>query len=817
MLQNFLQIAIRSLVKRKGYALLNIGGLALGIACCLLIFEYVAYEKSYDAFHQDADRIFRMQLDSYQNGKLAVQCATISPGTGPALKRDYPEVVNTCRLLKTDYLLTNNIRDVKFHETRVYFADAAILDMFHLSMIKGDPATALKAPGKILLSEDMAHKYFGQQDPVGQVLTFHDGYDEGQLQVSGVFRNYPANSHLALNALISYPTLSKMAGTLGKTDNYVENSWDWTDFYTYVELKKGADVKRLETQLPAFADKYFNDRKDNKNTNNRAVFSLVPLKNIHLYSHYTEEAEVNGDGKSVSFLFIIAFFIISIAWINYVNLATARSLDRAKEVGVRKVLGAKWGDLIRQFMMESLLLNILALLLAIGLSFGVNPFFSHLTGKSIDPVFSMPAIYWTGFAALFVTGTFLSGIYPAFFLSRYQPVAVLKGAFKNTSGGRLLRKGLIVGQFAVSIILIAGTIVVYRQLSYMRNQQLGVNMDHTLVLNGPASLKDSSYLNSAAAFKNDILAIKGTKSITASSNIMGQEILWSTDWHQWRKTGQAVNLFHLGVDYDFIPAYGLKMIVGRPFSVNFPTDKQAVVLNQSAVKALGYNSPDEALGQWLHGNQGKVMDSVRVIGVIADFHNEGLQKAIQPLVLLPRPKKHENFSIKIAATNIPTLLASLKKVWSHYYPADPFNYFFLDEFFGRQYVEDQRFGIIFGLFATLAIVIACFGLLGLSAYNVIQRTKEIGIRKVLGASVQQLLFILSKDFLSLVLIALLLAIPLTWWVMNSWLQGFAYRTAIHWWVFVVAGILAVLIAVMTVTSQALKAARTNPVKNLRTE
>ncbi len=817
MLRNFVSLAIRNLIKRKGYALLNISGLALGITCCLLIFEYVGYERSYDNFHEKAARLYRMQLESYQDGKLAVQCASISPGTGPALKKDYPEVADVCRLIKSDLLLTNPTRDIKFRQSRLYLADASVLNMFHLPLVKGDPATALSGPYKIILSEELAHKYFGDENPVGKTLVFHSDNDKGQLEVTGVFRNYPANSHLRFETLVSYSTLSQIAGTNGNPDNYIETSWDWTDFYTYIELKKGADVKKLEVRLPAFADKYYNLLPKNTANRNRIVLSLMPLRDIHLYSHYTEEAEANGDGRSVSFLLLIAFFIVIIAWINYVNLATARSLDRAKEVGVRKVLGAGWGELIGQFMIESLLLNLLAVFVALVLTFAINPFFIRLTGRGIGNLFSLRGIYWAGFAALFAAGTFLSGLYPSLILSRYHPVAVLKGLFKNSVGGRILRKGLIVGQFAVGIILIAGTMVVYEQLSYMRHQQLGIRIDQTLVLDGPGAISDSAYLNSVSAFRNDIRGLKGVENVTASSNVVGQEILWSTDWHQWRKTGQAVNLFHLGVDDAFVTAYGLRIITGRAFYPGFSGDKRSVMLNQSAVRALGYNSPEEATGEWLHGDQGKVMDSVRVIGVVADFHNEGLQKAIQPLVLLPRPKTRSNFSIKINTAEIPALTGSLKRIWTRYFPTDPFSYFFLEEYFNRQYAEDQRFGVIFGLFAALAIVIACFGLLGLSAYNVIQRTKEIGIRKVLGASVRHLLYVLSKDFLFLVLIALLFAIPLAWLVMNSWLQQFAYRIGIQWWVFPVAGLLAIFIALLTVSSQALRAARANPIKNLRTE
>jgi putative ABC transport system permease protein len=818
MLRNFLKIAIRNLSRRKGHASLNILGLAIGITCCLLIFEYVAYERSYDNFHENADRIVRIQDEEYQGGRMVVPCAAAMPAVAPTKKRDFPEVENACRLVKSGFLLANEASDLKFQESEAYYADGAVLDIFHLPLLKGDRATALTGPGKIIISADEARKYFGGQDPMGKVLTTHGSGHSRPLQVTGVFANYPANSHLKFNLLVSYPTYSQVTGTYGNSNDPVETSWGWTDFYTYVLLRKGTDPQKLAAKLPAFIDKYYNNLPENKSNNDRYSLSIMPLTAIHLYSHYTEEAEANGDGGSVAFLFLIAFFIIGIAWINYINLATARSLERAREVGVRKLLGAVRQQLIRQFMLESLLLNLLALLVAIILTIAINPFFVRLTGRPLDLFFSLPPAYWQIFAALFLAGTFLSGFYPALVLSRYRPVLVLKGLFKNAAGGQLLRKGLIVGQFAASIILIAGTMIIYRQVHFMRSQQLGVNIDQTLVVRGAGSgLADSAYHDAFQAFKGEVLQVPGVKSMTASSNVMGREILWSTDWHRLRGGDRhSNNLFHLGVDEDFIGAYGLKLLAGRDFSRTSGSDRHTVVLNQTAVRALGIASPKAAIGELLHGGQND-MDSMTVIGVIADYHNEGLQKAIQPLVLLPHRDRRAYYSVKVQTPDPAPAIAAIKKLWDRYFPADPYSYFFLDEFFDRQYAENQRFGEVFGLFASLTILIACFGLLGLSAYSVIQRTKEIGIRKVLGASTQNLLFVLSKDFLILISIAFVIAVPMTWLAMNSWLQGFAYRTGMSWWVFAAAGALAILIALIIVGFQALKASLANPIKSLRSE
>jgi putative ABC transport system permease protein len=817
MLKSFLQIAIRNFSKRKGYSILNLLGLTIGITCCLLIFEYVAYERSYDSFQPQADRIFRVQESDYQNGRFEVNWATTSPAVGPALKKDFPEVESFCRLYNYELLLSNDARHARFSETKSYVADAAALTILDLPLVKGNPATALQDVNKIVISESLAHKYFGAEDPLGKVLSVRNGGNLRSLEVTGVFKNYPENSHLVLDVLISYPTLHQTFGAGNATYDPTELTWTWNDYYTYIELKKGTDPAAFQKKLRPFIDRHYNSLPQNKANNDFNTLQLFALTDIHLYSHYGEEAEANGDGSSVSFLFLIAFFIAAIAWINYINLATARSLERAREVGVRKVLGALRTDLIRQFLVESLLLNGLALFLALVVAWIASPLFNQLTGRALNNSISLPASYWEIFAALFLGGTFLSGIYPAFVLSRYHPVSVLKGLFKNTTGGQFLRKALIVGQFAASILLIAGTIIVYNQVHYMRSQTLGADINETMVLKGINSMRDSSYQAVFPSFRNDLLRIKDVRGITGSSNVMGQEITWSTTWRRLGGVSKTnYTLLHLGIDYDFIQNYGLKIIAGRGFSRDFPTDKHAVLLNESAIRELGYTKPADAIGQLLFGDQSSI-DTVQVIGVVADYHHQGLQKSIHPLALLLRTGPADFYSVKIGPGNTRETIADIKKAWDNHFPADPFQYFFLDEYFNKQYAENERFGTVFGLFAGLAIIIACLGLLGLSAYNVIQRTKEIGIRKVLGASARHLLFILSRDFLLLVAVAFVIAVPMTWWAMNSWLQEFAYRIHIGWLTFAIAGILAFGIALITVGLQALKATLANPVKSLRTE
>jgi putative ABC transport system permease protein len=814
MLKSFLQIAIRNFAKRKGYSFLNLLGLTIGITCCLLIFEYVAYERSYDSYNTNANRIYRVQESDYQNGRFEVRWAPTSPGVGPALKKDFPEIENFCRLIQWTLQPNNPANNTLFHEDKVFMADTSVFSILQIPLLKGNPATALTGVSKIVLSETTAHKYFGNENPVGKTLYDDNSGRRRLLEVTGVFANLPANSHLVIDILVSYPTARHFIGADGNPKDQTQTSWTWSDYYTYIKLKPGVDPKTLEAKLPDFVNRHYNSLPENKANNDYYTLELFPLTDIHLYSHYGEEAEANGDGSSVSFLFIIAFFIAAIAWINYINLATARSLERAREIGVRKVLGALRFDLIRQFLIESILLNVLALILALIICRSVNPLFNHLTGRTIQ---TLPLTYWQYFAAFFITGTFLSGIYPAFVLSRYHPVTVLKGLFKNTTGGQFLRKGLIIGQFTASILLIAGTIIVYNQVRYMRSQTLGVDINQTLVLSGTSSIQDSVYNSIFNSFRQDLLGLKDVSAITATSDVPGTEITWSTNWQRLRAHPKVnYTLRHLSIDYDYFNFYRPRIIAGRAFSREFATDKKGVILNEAAIRELGYARPEDAIGEPLHANQDQI-DTVHVIGVVADFHQEGLQKIITPMAIVMGQPNPNFYSIRINSKETHNSISAIRAIWQRHFPADPFRYFFLDEYVNKQYAENERFGTVFGLFAGLAIVIACLGLLGLSAYNVLQRTKEIGIRKVLGASVRNLLFILSRDFLLLVAIAFGIAVPITAWVMSSWLQEFAYRIHIGWTTYAIAGVLAFSIALLTVGLQAFKATLANPVKSLRTE
>jgi putative ABC transport system permease protein len=813
MLMNYLSIAIRNITKRKGYSILNIAGLTVGMSCCLLIFHYVSYERSFDKFESGSGQIVRIRLDSYQKGVLAFKSATSYPAIGPAMKKDFPEVHQFCRLIDDNLLLSNENANKKFTENKGYYADPTAIDMFHIQLKEGNAQTALKGPGKIILSESTARKYFGNENALGKMLVNRAGEQPEPFEVTGVYKDFPDNSHLILHYLVSYQTLAKELIASGDSSNASETAWGWYDYYVYLQLNPGVDYKSLEAKMPAFTDKYINQREWNKKNNSLTELHLIPLEDIHLYSNYNQEAEVNGNGRAVAFLFLIAIFIICIAWINYINLATARSVERAREVGVRKVLGALRGMLIRQFLMESFVLNCISLLLSLTIFVVLLHPFDHFTGRDHFTGLTLTHTYWFLFFSLFFIGTGISGLYPAFILSGFKPGIVLKGTFKNTSGGLLLRKSLIIIQFITSVVLIAGTLIVYQQLSFMRNQQLGANIQQTLILKGPQTLGDSLYQNTYQPFKTAVLQVPAIRNISASTSVMGDEIYWTNESQRVGSGQVGVTLYNLGIDDDFIPSYGIEMVAGRNFSKSFPTDKKAVILNQNAAALLGFKNAATAVNQQIIRGR----DTLTIVGITANFHQLGLQKNIDPMILIPRPNSNQFYSLKMSGGNTEQTIATLQRIWSQFFPRDPFNYFFLDESFGQQYKADMLFGSVFGIFAFLAILIACFGLLGLSAYNVLQRTKEIGIRKVMGATVNSILILLSRDFLKLILIAMVLAIPLAWYVMSKWLEDYAFRIRIGWWVFATAGLTALIIAVITICIQTLKAAKMNPALSLKTE
>ena len=819
MFRNYLLTAWRNLKKNKVFSFINISGLAIGMAVCLLILEYVNFELSYDQFNKNVADIYRVANDRYQNGKL-VQHGTITySAIGKAMQDDYPEVINHARVEPWG----NNVvgyQDKKMGDVNVVAVDNSFLTMFSYPFVVGDQATALKEPYSLVLTKIIADRIFGDQKGdysrlIGKQLIVNR--DSMPYKVTAIMADKPANSHLAFDMLVSYNSMFS-----GKNP-YKTADYDWTDsdFWHYIQLRHGTDHRALEAKFDAFSERHF---QGNKVSGSVEKFHLQPLARAHLYSDYEYEIGETGSATVVWGLFIIAVFIISIAWVNYINLSTARSVERAKEVGVRKVTGATRGELIRQFLVESLILNLIAFGLAIGLVF--------ITQKAFDDLIQSPLSFHSlfqrslngysitiGLGAVLLLGIFVSAFYPAFVLSSFRPILVLKGKFRASKKGVFLRKGLVVGQFAITILLIIGSVVVYRQVSYMSSQELGMNIDHILIVKPPALTDfDSSFIQRENDFKHELKQITGITGAATANRIAGNEMARAFNVHRADdKSGARYAVRNMGVDFDFIDVYGIKLIAGRKFEPrDYDPDYNKlhnIMLSSSATRLLGFASVQDAVGKQIMMFD-KKWD---VIGIINDYHQKSLRYAIEPIVLQPFYGSNNSISVKVNTGNIAATMAAVKSRYEAFFPGNPFDYSFLDEIYNKQYKNDQLFGKAFALFAGFAIFIACLGLLGLSLFGTTQRIKEIGVRKVLGASISNIVLLLSKDFVALILVAFVIAAPVAWWIMHQWLQDFAYRISLSPWIFVAAGLLAIIIALATISFQAIKAALTNPVKSLRSE
>jgi len=807
MISNYIKIAFRNFAKQKSYTLLNVIGLSLGMAASLLIIQYVKYERSFDTFHSHAKDVYRIQYNGWQNGKLNFESAVAVPAVGPALKNNFPEVEEYTRFLPISGIIKYERpgeEPISFREERAQYADTSIFKVFDFKLSHGNPATCLKGVNKVIIAESIAHKYFQKEDPLGKRLITND---DQLLEVTGVFKDVPENSHIKFDFLVSYETLN------AQTKDQSATSWGWYDFYCFVLLKPNTDVPALQAKW----DKYVATVRgeDWKKYNQKQEFILRPLTSIHLYSKllYETSPQELRDGDSVYAVSIIALFILIIAWVNYVNLATARSFKRANEVGVRKVVGAFRNQLISQFITESFILNIIAAVLAIAIvRLSWSPF-SALTGWNIPLEYMMRKEFWLLVMFLFLIGALLSGFYPAIILSSFKPVSVLKGKVIRSAAGNFLRKSLVVFQFVASVFLISGSLIVYQQLNFMKNKDLGVSIDQTLVMKGPQIVVDSLYKKNFEAFKTEILRVPGVKGITASSNIPGVENYWTNGIRRVSGGPEGNNIVtNIAIDYDFIPQYRINVIAGQNFDRKFPSDRRRVIINRSLAKELEFEEPKLAVGEKLISGR----DTVEIAGVIEDFHQMSLKTPIIPLVCrLGTPGSF--YSIKLETANYKNVVKSMEDQWKTFFPGNPIDYFFLDQFFNRQYERDDRFGEVFGLFTALAIFIASLGLVGLASFMTLQRTREIGIRKVMGSSSSGIIVLLSKGFMQPVLVAIALACPLGWWLMGLWLQSFPYRTSINLWVFAISGILVLLIAFVSVSSQTLKAALTKPAETLKYE
>ena len=808
MIRNYLKIAYRNIIKYKFISFINIFGLTVGLACCLLILTYISHELSYDKQHPDSGRVYRVTRTflNPETKAVSLTLSTIAPPFAPLLKNDFGEIEDITRTVP------NGTTPVKyeekmFNEQNVIFADDHFFNFFEAAVVKGDTKKALSDPFSVMMTEEIAKKYFGNEDPMNKVIRINMG-NYFDFKVTGVYKAFPSNVHFHPEIMVSFNTLndSLIYGAQNLRTNWGNNS-----FFTYIRLPENYDPKKLETRFPAFLDKHMEGSPKYKPSEGTSL-GLQKLTDIHLRSHTDYEAEENGDIKRVYIFSAIALFILLIACINYMNLSTSRSTLRAREIGIRKVAGAERREIVFQFLSESILVSYISLIFAVGLTWLALPWLNKVSGLQLTPDILLK---WQIVIPLllipFIVGI-ISGIYPAMFMSSFQPVKVLKG-FLKTTGGISFRKALVTFQFAISIILIIATGVVFWQMRYMQNKILGFDKEHIVTLPYTTLLNDKY-----DAFRNELLSNANIKNVGRSSRIPTGRLLDAMGARmESADTLAPVNadIKFVSADQDFIPTYGVKVVAGRGFSRDYSLDTSAFLINEAAAKILGFKNYEDAIGKnFGYGNR-----RGKLIGVFNDFHFESLHQKITPLVIfVPRSANaYGTISIKLAGANLPGALDRIQTSWKNFLPESPYQYTFLDENFARLYEAEQRQKTLLIIFASLAIFIACLGLFGLSAFAILQRIKEIGIRRVLGADVSTIVTLLSKDFLKLVVFAAIPAFVIAWYFMNKWLEDFAYRISMPWWIFLTAGILAAVIALVTISFQAIKAAIANPVKSLRTE
>ena len=809
MLKNYLKTTFRYLLKNKTYSFINIIGLAVGTLCCLYIVLYVTDQYSYDKHHKDAKDIYRITSALVLPGSK-VNTATSSPPIAPAMKNDFSEVVQFTRLVNTggfgvkQHLL--RYKDRSFYEKDAAFADSTFFDVFTYHFRNGSPSQALTEPYSIVLLAPIAEKLFGKEEPVGKVIEIDNAYGKHDFKVSGVVDESLGRSHLHANIFISMNS----GGMGGYT--YRNNSWAGNNYASsYVKLAPHANALALEKKLPAFLNKYGGQQL--KNLGMEKQLHLQQVGSIHTTSGYQHD-EHSVSSSFLSLLLLIAALIQVIACINFMNLSTARASKRAKEVGVRKVIGAGRNDLVRQFLGESFLLSLFGVLIALPLLLCLLPWLNRIAEADITPALLNDYRLWLLLAGMVLLTGLVAGSYPAFYLSAFRAIKVIKGNFTSHISAAGIRRSLVVFQFVLSIVLITGIVVIYSQLNYIKNRDLGFDKDQKIIF----SFYTQDAQDKIPSFASDLRQLGDVKVVSRANNYLSQFV--PNDWTYFLAggnvaTGQDVKMMY--TDEYFARANGIKIISGRDFRLN---DSDRVLINETLAKRLGLK-PETAPGTWMYPQQdaGETPTHVEIVGVLKDFNFNSLHEDLQPFMLRYDHQRTDRSHLIVSTNskNYKALLQQVEAIWHKDLPAVPFEYSFLDEDVQKQYTTEVTLGRIINSFTLMAILISCLGLFGLAAFSSEQRRKEIGIRKVLGASVAGLTGLLSKDFLKLVAVALVIAIPIAWWAMHKWLQGFAYRITISWWMFAIAGGLAILIALLTVSFQAIKAAVANPVQSLRAE
>lgn len=804
MFLNYLKIAFRNIKKTRLFSLINILGLAIGMTSCLLILHYVYFEKSYDTFHEDSDRIYRLRVERTTVDGTAARFASAPPPAAPLIRQRYPEVEKIARLVR--FKAGISFGDTVFTEERVYHAEPEFLQILKFKFLRGDPVQGLQDANTAFISRSHAKKYFRDQDPIGQSIYVDKKTD---YIITGVFEDIPANSHLKFDILLSFKNWETFFGKQMEM-------WGHTGFFTYLRLKPGTDYQALEKKIKGLVLSEFGDTLNEYKMTMDLI--LQPLENIHLNSHFMQEYEINGNRDAVNFLFIIALFIIVIAWVNYINLSTARSLDRAREVGLRKVVGASRRQLMVQFFIETVLINAAAIFLSLFLVEFFLPHFTRLTGT--PAAFSIWSAPWflPAVVIMFLAGVFISGLYPVAAMSSFEPSTVLKGKPGHTPKGINLRKILVIFQFVMSLVLIAGTVTVYHQLSYMRSKDLGFEKDRIMVVKGPRA-RDEIFKEKMKLFKNQLEQHSSTEKICVATEVPGRQLYW--DAGAIFKVGDDIskskNYKIIGIDYHFIDVFGLSIIEGRNFSNQFPSDeKSSLLLNETAARWLGFENPRDAIS-------GKVNywgNIYNVVGVVKDFHQQSLKKDVEPHIfrLLPHGRGiRMNFAVKLRAGSIRESVQMVGDRFKKTFPGNPYDFFFIDDYFDQQYTSDELFGRIFGIFAILAVFVTSLGIFGLSSFMTLQRTKEIAMRKVLGSTTSQVFFLLNRSLLVLIAVSFAMALPLAYVGIDNWLGNFANRMNINAWLFLVPLVIVSSITFLTTSTHIIRAASANPVDSLKYE
>ena len=810
MIKNYLLIAGRNLTKRKVYSFINIFGLAIGVGVCLVILKYVDFELSYDKYHKNATNIYRTTTTAYRQGELRGTSVLSGYAQGPALLADIPEVKGYARThpMYGGAVMTFTRAEGEpstFYEEGIQMVDSTFLDMFTYLAIQGDLSTALDKPSSIVLTEKAAGRYFKPgEEPIGKTIKISGGWCPGDYEITAVIENVPQNSHFLFDVLL--PTHNLLQNPQYKEDN----GWGWNNFISYVELHDNTTPQQVEAKLATFIEKYRGD--DLKKVNGKDVLELQPIRDIHLRPGMAHDSAATMSVNTIYFFIVISIFILAIAWVNYINLSTARAMERAREVGIKKAVGAFRSQLISQFLLESVLVNLLSVIVALLIAIALLPVLGNIVGKEFAFDFSDPRLYLMLFALFFI-GSIVSGAYPAFILSSFRITEVIKGKSERSVGGFSLRKALVVFQFVSSLVLIAGTFTIYRQLLFMRGMDKGLTMEQMVIVNGPAVMEEGTGRQRLMTAKDEMKKIPGVLSVATSGATPGAGYNWGG---QFRKVGAPVEDNKSGsvvwIDPDFIDTYNVQILAGKKFDITLKSSMNGVIVNEAALKVYGLGTPEQAMNEQLI-----LGDTTDIIGVVKNFHWNSLKTDHTPFMFKADTISGRAFSIHVSTNNMPKTLEAIENKYKEVFPGNPFNFYFLDDFFDKQYKDDQQFGKIFSLFAGLAIVIACLGLWGLASFTTTQKLKEIGIRKVLGASVRSIMTLLSWQFFKLVLIASVIGLPLTWYGLNEWLSGFAFRIPLAIDLFIVPTIILTIIAITTVGLQILKGANVSPAKILRSE